>query len=237
MQSIAVASVSTATVLLMDGEALQEWRRKRLRELAEKFGGNATLGRALGYRDGAYVGQMISGIRPITEKTVQSCEGLPGARRWFEKRREPAEIDLDDHPDLIRIRKVQLRLQAGISGYAIESDDSEGLPIFFRADWMAQRGYKPYNLLAIKVNGASMEPSLHEDDMVVVHTMDTVPKDGEVFAVNYEGEPLIKRLVRDGGEWWLVSDNPDQRRYPRKKWVDGASFIVGRVVHKQSERI
>lgn len=147
------------------------------------------------------------------------------------------EFDLDSHPELARIRKVKLRLQAGINGYAIEADEEEGLPIFFRTDWMAQRGFKPYNLLAIKVRGESMEPALHEGDMVVIHTADTTPRDGEVFAINYEGEAVIKRLVRDEGEWWLTSDNPDQRRYPRKRWVDGNSLIVGRVVHKQSERI
>ncbi len=147
------------------------------------------------------------------------------------------QIDLDEHPELSKIRKVRLRLQAGIGGYAVESDEEEGLPIFFRADWMAMRGYKPYNLLAIKVKGHSMETSLHEGDMVVINTADTVPKDGEVFAVNYEGEAVIKRLARDAGEWWLVSDNPDERRYPRKKWTDGSSLIVGRVIHKQSERI
>jgi phage repressor protein C with HTH and peptisase S24 domain len=82
-----------------------------------------------------------------------------------------------------------------------------------------------------------MEPSLHEGDTVVINTADTTPKDGEVFALNYEGESVIKRLVRDAGDWWLASDNADKRAYPNKRWVDGLSFIVGRVVHKQSERI
>ncbi len=146
-------------------------------------------------------------------------------------------IDLDAHPDLSPIRKVRLKLQAGINGFAVEPDDAEGPPIFFRAEWMAHRSFKPYDLLAIKVRGESMEPSLHDGDLVVINTADVVPKDGEVFAINYEGEAVIKRLVRDGGEWWLASDNTDQRRYPRKRWVDGDSLIVGRVVHKQSERI
>ena len=82
-----------------------------------------------------------------------------------------------------------------------------------------------------------MEPTLFDDDVVVVNTEDTEPKDGEVFAINYEGEPVIKRLVRDASTWWLSSDNPDQRRYPRKECMDPHCIIVGRVVHRQSERI
>jgi phage repressor protein C with HTH and peptisase S24 domain len=60
--------------------------------------------------------------------------------------------------------------------------------------------------------------------------------DGEVFAANYDGELVVKRLVRDAGEWWLSSDNRDERRYPRKR-CDEHTFILGRIVHKQSERI
>jgi phage repressor protein C with HTH and peptisase S24 domain len=82
-----------------------------------------------------------------------------------------------------------------------------------------------------------METNLHEGDMVVVNTADTEPKDGEVFAVNYEGEPVIKRLARDRGTWWLASDNQDKGRYPNKECVEGSCIIVGRVIHKQSERI
>jgi len=81
-----------------------------------------------------------------------------------------------------------------------------------------------------------MEPGLYDGDTVVVNTQSATPKDGTVFAVNYEGEMVIKRLIRDAGQWWLASDNPDQRRYPRKV-CDENSIIIGEIVHKQSERI
>lgn len=56
------------------------------------------------------------------------------------------------------------------------------------------------------------------------------------FGIDYEGELVIKRLVRDEGAWWLSSDNPDQRRYPRKRMTQDC-FVIGQIVHKQSERI
>ena len=40
-------------------------------------------------------------------------------------------------------------------------------------------------------------------DTVVINTAQAEPKDGAVFAVNYEGQLVIKRLVRDAGQWWL----------------------------------
>jgi phage repressor protein C with HTH and peptisase S24 domain len=80
-----------------------------------------------------------------------------------------------------------------------------------------------------------MEPGLHAGDTVVVNTDDRQPRDGEVFAVNYEGEYLIRRLVRDGGCWWLSADSADQRRFPRRGYAGEECIVIGRVVHKQSE--
>lgn len=46
-------------------------RIKRLKMASERVGGDAQLGRLMGYRDGAFVGQMLRGSKPITEKTIQ----------------------------------------------------------------------------------------------------------------------------------------------------------------------
>lgn len=55
-----------------------EERRRRLEMSAERLGGKATLGRTLGYKDGAFVGQMIRGERPITEKTLKALGDIRG---------------------------------------------------------------------------------------------------------------------------------------------------------------
>ncbi len=82
-----------------------------------------------------------------------------------------------------------------------------------------------------------MEPALYAGDVVVINTADREPKDGQVFAVNYEGEDVVKRMMRDTGEWWLHSDNADQRRYPRKMCRGNECLILGKIVYKQSENI
>jgi phage repressor protein C with HTH and peptisase S24 domain len=70
----------------------------------------------------------------------------------------------------------------------------------------------------------------------VVNTADVGPLDGETFAVNYEGEFVVKRMVRESGSWWLASDNQDSRRFPRKL-CDESTFILGRIVHAQTENV
>ena len=135
------------------------------------------------------------------------------------------------------IRRVKLRLSAGIVGFAVEPDEEAGAAFSVEADWLARNRFDPEHLIALEVTGESMEPRLYRGDVVVVNTADKAPADGQVFAVNYEGEAVIKRLTRDAGQWWLTSDNPDQRRFPRKLCDGITCLIVGRVVLKKSENI
>jgi phage repressor protein C with HTH and peptisase S24 domain len=135
------------------------------------------------------------------------------------------------------IKRVSLKLSAGITGFGVEMNIEDRTPIVMQKEWFVKRGYVPDKLLAVTVSGQSMEPGLYDGDTVVINTADTRPTDGEAFAVNYEGELLIKRLVRDNGLWWLSSDNSDQRKFPRKQCAGDLCLIIGKIVHKQSERI
>lgn len=148
----------------------------------------------------------------------------------------PNPVPFDTHPDLVQVPRVQFKLSAGVSGFAIEPESGNGKPIYFREDWFRLHNYRPEKLFSVRVSGASMEPSLWDGDLVVVNTDDTKLHDGDVYALNYEGEMVIKRMRRDAGEWWATSDNADQRRFAPKRCTEDVQ-VIGRVVYKQSERI
>lgn len=188
-----------------------------------------SLDAALGYAKGFNV--------PLSEISEYMAELLAKSTAQLKSIPVMAVDDQNGNPDAVQIRKVRLKLRAGICGYETSQETEESHPIFFREDWMAEKGYKPENLIAIKVTGDSMEPGLYEGDVVVINTADTTPVDGKVFAVNYEGEAIVKRLIRDSGKWWLSSDNQDQRKHPRKECTGDYCLIIGRIVHKQSEQI
>lgn len=155
--------------------------------------------------------------------------GLAGARQVV--------VLEQDAPEFVQIPMVELRLQAGVTGFQTELDQREGGTLGMRRSWIERTGLNPESLIAIHVKGDSMEPSLYEDDVVVLNTADRKPADGAVFAVNYEGEAVVKRFSRDAGDWWLTSDNPDQRKHHRKLCRGEACIIIGRVVRKESDRI
>jgi SOS-response transcriptional repressor LexA len=149
------------------------------------------------------------------------------------RRVAPAD-EADNH---VRIRKVKLRLSAGISGFQVDTEYDEGETITIDPRWIARRGFNAARLIAIDVRGDSMEPTLYDGDTVILDTGDTEAVDGAVYAINYEGEDVIKRLVRDAGNWWLSSDNLDQRRYTRKVCSGSSCIIIGKVVRRESDRI
>jgi len=87
----------------MDAQRLQAYRVERLEALVQKEGGKAALGRKLGYRDGAFIGQMLRGERPISEKTIQLVDNLPDRKGWFN--------NINENNQEVMISKAGLKLQ------------------------------------------------------------------------------------------------------------------------------
>ncbi len=222
-----------------------ERRRQRLIELrdTECHGSAAALARKI-EREPSYVTRMLypegkDGKKRIADdmmEVIENAFALP--RGWLDstKERHAEHHVIDAESDYAAVRRVRFKISAGISGYSIEYLNGHRAPIFFRKDWLNQRGYNPDKLVAVTVSGASMEPSLFDGDLVVINLDDAKLVDGVPYAANYEGEVVVKRLKRDAGEWWLSSDNQDKRRFPDKRCTDQV-FIIGRIVHKQSEHI
>jgi phage repressor protein C with HTH and peptisase S24 domain len=145
-------------------------------------------------------------------------------------------VDADD-PNMTQIMKVKLKVRAGITGFQTEPEDYEGETQGVPTAWVYREGFHPEALLSIVVRGDSMEPALYEGDVIVVNTLDKTMVSGLVYVVNYEGEAVVKRMIRDAGQWWLTSDNPDQRRYHRQLCKGAECIVIGKVVRKESTHI
>lgn len=156
-------------------------------------------------------------------------DSIPGAR--------PVRAVPPDDPSLTPIMKVKLTVQAGITGFQVEPEQYDGETQGVPTRWVLKEGLSRDSLLAITVRGESMEPALYEGDVIVVNTRDIKPVDGAVYVVNYEGEVVVKRLIRDAGMWWLTSDNADQRKFGRKLCKGAECILIGKVIRKESTHI
>lgn len=156
------------------------------------------------------------GLKPGTFKRVEAVE--------------------EGDPRMALIPRVRLRLRAGMNEFEVEAEPGEDTNWMIPTAWISAKGFKRKNLISIGIDGESMEPNFYQGDSVILNIADKEPTDGGVFAVNYEGEAVVKRMMRDEGQWWLTSDNSDQRKYRRKLCVGDRCIIIGRVVKRETER-
>lgn len=219
-QLAVAAGVSTGTIGNIESEARQA--KGSLPQIAEALG--------ISHK------WLARGEGPMEPVNATVAPTAPSAYVSASGGRVPELIDIEGNPDYPAIRRVNIKAQAGVTGYSVEYMEEERLPIFFRRDWYESRGYRPERMIAVRVAGDSMLPSLHDGDLIVVNTERKEPKQGITFLVSHEGEVVVKRLVRDVGIWWLTSDNQDQRRYPRVQ-CNGDTQIIGEVVYRQTEVI
>lgn len=161
-----------------------------------------------------------------------SPEPVPGEENPFLSGALP--IRVGEEPDTIPIRRVKLKLRAGVAGYETEPEMDDGGVLHMPRRVIDKNNFAPHMLLAVTVTGCSMEPLLFEDDVVVVNTADKKPVDRELFAVNFNGEACVKQLWKDGGQWYLRSLHP---KHGPINVRSGQCDIVGRVVYQPGREL
>lgn len=171
---------------------------------------------------------LLDGREPTAEH-ANVFDLVPGAKR--------VHASGADDPTMTQIKKVKLRVQAGVTGFQTDPEHYEGETTGVPTDWVLREGFRKDALISIVVRGDSMETGLHEGDTIVVNTADKQLVSGSVYVINYEGEAVVKRMVRDAGQWWLTSDNADQRKYHRQLCKGAECIVIGKVVRKESTHI
>jgi phage repressor protein C with HTH and peptisase S24 domain len=179
-----------------------------------------TIAKVTGIGLPAAIAKSMQGAQPVASTVSPDISTLfPGAR----------PIRVGDEPDTVPIRFVKLKLHAGVAGFETEPVLEEGGSMPMPRAVVEKHNLSPAQLLAMRVSGASMEPMLFEDDVVIINTADRRPVSREVYALNFDGEACVKQLINRGGQWYLHSLNPD---YKPINMRSGQCDIVGRVVYQ-----
>jgi phage repressor protein C with HTH and peptisase S24 domain len=239
----------------------------------DKPEGNQTeFGRLLGYKDGAFVRQMLAGGKAVTEKTIRKIESLPSMEGWFTSRELIAGApthnehtsdgsdapkrgtandlikellpegkgnvltwerpeDLEHDENRVWIDRYDYRFSAGSGVIQWEVRQKKALP--FDIGYFKALGAKPKDCRLLTVHGDSMEPYLFNRDMMMIDITRTHIRDGHVYAIYFEDEPLVKQIFKEvGGGIRLHSYNS---KYPDRD-VHAESMdlvkIVGEVIHR-----
>lgn len=166
---------------------------------------------------------------PSPLKLAQLAETLEVSLEWL------IGSDADSHTgrmgkDYVTIPRVMIDVSAG--GGSIVSQEAEGESYYFRKAWIKDHlGVTPDDLRLLYVRGDSMEPTLQNNDMIMVDTTRKTPTPPGIFVL-YDGMGLVaKRLEYITGDEKprirIISDNPHYSAYER---TVEETLVIGRVV-------
>ncbi len=153
----------------------------------------------------------------------------------FDEYVEPSLETVVD-PIFVAIPKLSVS-KNGTTGNSFVSDKMDVIDYAFRADWLDRRGLKPENLRVITVKGDSMEPKLHEGDLLLVDYSDNAPSDGSTYVVRVMDDLVVKNVQHTGMDTIaLISANNTYPARELKYPADVNDFeIMGRVVASMHE--
>jgi phage repressor protein C with HTH and peptisase S24 domain len=211
-------------------------RMQRLQKLLDMHfnGKKDELGKFLGYKDGAFVRQMLSGARPISEKTVDKIHSIKKFDNWFSNdapsptNSSGTTLAIVQHridPDYTLVSADDTESATGMIEYWDVRGSCGGGFLNFEqmakgnlikeASFFRKYNVKPENAFAIYADGDSMADFISDGDLVIFDKSKTEPKSGEIFAIEHPDGLRIKTLRRlIDGTWILESRNPDKRKYP-----------------------
>jgi len=144
----------------------------------------------------------------------------------------------DESNNFVGVRVVSRYIHAGIGGHGGDVEYEDHAMLSLPVAWISAKRLSASNLIAIRVTGDSMYPTLKKGNIVIVNTADNDPQkllDGKLYAVNHNDRPCVKRLEYVGGRWLLASDNPLPEF--RSRPVDESTEIIGRVVRMEADFI
>lgn len=209
------------------------------------------LARQVGVSQGL-IGQIESGKNQGSKHIATIARSLGVSADWLEtgkgpRSRVPEQHKLPDdqgtvlvweHPDdlppdedRVWMDQYDYRFSAGTGLIQWEIRQKKALP--FDVGFFKALGVKPQDCRLARVHGRSMEPYLFNRDMMMICEAKTHIRDGLIYAVYFEDEPLVKQIFKEADSALrLHSYNPE---FP-DRIVTGEQLaglqIVGEVVYR-----
>jgi phage repressor protein C with HTH and peptisase S24 domain len=134
--------------------------------------------------------------------------------------------DLSASPNIANFLVLPKRQEAAAAGAGPQITSEPTEFIGFRHDWLRTTfGRDPGDLILEIAVGESMEPGIHNGDLLLVDTTDRTFHNFGIYVIDVRGERLVKRIQRNfDGSLILISDN---RRYQ----PEAISAVLAKEVH------
>lgn len=146
----------------------------------------------------------------------------------------PAERSVDHL--FTKVPKYDVELSAG-HGSHVGEENGNGY-LYFRKDWLEKKDLDEKKLCVVYVKGNSMEPTICDKEVILVDSSEYYTHrenidDGFIYAINIDGEAMVKRLFRRPGGGIIARSDSPAPQY-RDIILDGADIeylrIIGRAI-------
>lgn len=115
-----------------------------------------------------------------------------------------------DRDEFVTVPLLNVVLSAGNGNCQVE--ESEEFSLIFRRYYLSKIGVPESAAKLVRVTGNSMEPTLHDGDVVGVNTQDTTIRDGKTYAICQADLLRVKTLIATPTTVIIRSINRDE--YP-----------------------
>jgi phage repressor protein C with HTH and peptisase S24 domain len=133
----------------------------------------------------------------------------------------------------VGIRLLMRQVYLGVDGVDGDWEYEDEVSLSLPMEWIRAKGVLPSDLFAFRASGQSMYPSIRDGALIVATRADREPVDGKLFVVNHNGRPVVKRMEKEAGVWYLASDNPLPEF--RRRAIDNDSRIIGKVLKMEQD--
>jgi len=131
--------------------------------------------------------------------------------------------------DFVMVPRYDVQASAG-GGVLIHSELIVDY-LAFRQEWVSRMGLIRQKLALIEVHGDSMEPALHNNDLVLIDLRAGGLSADGIYVIQHRGHLLVKRVqCKFDGSVIIKSDNPTYESEVLKPEEAEGLVVVGRVV-------
>ncbi len=166
----------------------------------------------------------LADIKPAPTSDITQADRVKEPRIEHNKKSKVALSSKDF--EMVPLYDIQVSAGVGVENYL----DYAPKYLAFRKDWLKQKVKgNTDKLVLVNVYGDSMEPTLSEDDILLVDLSQNTPRNGKVFVIRVDNQLLVKRFeVQINGNIALKSDNPRYNSQLLPK--DDSVSIIGMAV-------
>lgn len=189
--------------------------------LTEEDMGAVTRSRGTQRSRGPLVSEPVIGYPPALDTTNAAD------RRWVTS--DSASIPY------VQIPRRRLTLSAENGTLLIEEETP---PLAFAKHWVNRSGLRTEDIVVLDARGDSMEPLIHDGDVLLVDLGHRAVREADIFVIRYDHELRVRRLYRRyDGSLILRCDNgsryPDETIPPADQ--DQHVQVIGRVLWRGGE--